>query len=358
MLPYLLLFMIPAWMAMTRLRPVTLQLNEDHWPGVWWWIFAGLVLMIGLRYEVGCDWQSYMGHIEIARYLTLQEVLLSSEPGYVLLNWLGVQTGWELYLTDFICAVFFSYGLIVFCRAQPRPWLALTVAVPYLIIVGGMGYTRQGVAIGLAMLGLVALSKGKVLRFVLLIAFAATFHKTAVILVSLAILANSKRRLLTVLWVGIAAWVLFILMLQEHLETLSQGYLETQYASQGALVRVLMNAFPALLFLLCNNKFEMPKTDRNFWIWMSLGALVFVGLLAVVSSSTAVDRVALYWIPLQLYVLSRLPNALGQRGGKNVFLVSAVVGYSLVVLMVWLVFSPYSHCWVPYQFYPWVWLWQ
>lgn len=355
MWPYLLMFLIPARKAMVSSRPLAATPNGDRWPGAWRWAFVGLVLMIGLRHEVGCDWQTYMENIERARYWTFQDALQSSEAGYALLNWIGVQTGWELYLVDFVCALFFSYGLIEFCRAQPRPWLALTVAVPYLIIVGGMGYTRQGVAIGLAMLGLVALSRGRVLRFVLLIAFAATFHKTAVVLVPLAILANSKHRLWTVLWVGISAVMLYVLMLQEHVETLTSGYLETQYASQGALVRVLMNAFPALLFLLFNKRFEMPKSDRSFWIWMSLGALVFVWLLAVSPSSTAVDRVALYWIPLQLYVLSRLPDALGKRDG-NPPLVKAVVGYSAAVLIVWLMFSPYSRCWIPYQFYPLVWL--
>ena len=44
---------------------------------------------------------------------------------------------------------------------------------------------------------------------------------------------------------------------------------------------------------------------------------MFVVLLVVSPSSTAVDGVALYWIPLQLFVMSRLPNALGLREGKN-----------------------------------------
>ena len=101
----------------------------------------------------------------------------------------------------------------------------------------------------------------------------------------------------------------------------------------------------------------MQQDERIFWTWMSLGALAFVGLLVVSPFSTAVDRVALHWIPLQLFVLSRLPDVLGRRNGKNAFWVRAVVAYSAAVLSVWLFFAKTAFAWQPYQFYPWVALW-
>ena len=36
-----------------------------------------------------------------------------------------------------------------FVRRQPMPWLGLLVAIPYLVIVVGMGYSRQAIALGL-----------------------------------------------------------------------------------------------------------------------------------------------------------------------------------------------------------------
>jgi hypothetical protein len=91
---------------------------------------------------------------------------------------------------------------------------------------------------------------------------------------------------------------------------------------------------------------------------MSWGGLLFVPLLIVFPSSTAVDRVALYWIPLQLFVLPRLPSALGNVEGKNILLVGSVLAYSALVLFVWLNYADTSSSWIPYKFYPWVWLWQ
>ena len=98
----------------------------------------------------------------------------------------------------------------------------------------------------------------------------------------------------------------------------------------------------------------MLVEQRVFWTWMSLFALGFVVMLQLSSSSTAVDRVALYWIPLQLFVWSRLPNALGARDGLNSVLVTSVVLYSAAVLLIWLFFADNAFAWLPYQFYPFV----
>jgi hypothetical protein len=91
---------------------------------------------------------------------------------------------------------------------------------------------------------------------------------------------------------------------------------------------------------------------------MALGALAFVLLLKISPSSTAVDRVALYWIPLQLFVWSRIPDALASSNAGKLFWTTSVVFYSTAVLFVWLIFGDHAVYWLPYQFYPWVWFWQ
>lgn len=321
-------------------------------------MFVLLVLMVGLRHQVGGDWENYLEHVESAKYQTLLGAVNTGDPAYSLLNWLAAKTALGIYFVNTISAAIFSWGLVVFCRAQPRPWLALVVALPYLVTVVSMGYTRQAVAIGLAMLGLVALSELKLLRFVLFVALAGTFHKSAVILMPLAMLGGSRRWLWTAFWVSSASVLFYVLLLQESVDALQSGYIDAQYQSQGAAVRVAMNALPALIFLWFRRRFMMSQTECNFWTCMALGALAFWGVLEWSPSSTAVDRVALYWIPLQLFVLSRLPDVLGRREGKNAFWVGLLVTFSAAVLFVWLSFAEMAYAWLPYQFYPWVWLWQ
>nr|MDA3834425.1 EpsG family protein [Spirochaetales bacterium] len=243
MLPYWILFLLPAWLAITRLQPVPTQ--TLRWSGSWRVAFVLLVLMIGLRHQVGGDWFNYINHIQLASYDSLAQALTKGDPAYSLLNWLAARMDLGPYFVNTVCATVFVWGLAVFCRAQPLPWLALVVAVPYLVIVVAMGYTRQGTAIGLAMLGLVALSDRKILRFVVFVALAATFHKSAVILMPLAILADTKTRVWTTLWVGASSLLFYWLLLQESVAALTVNYIGAEYASSGAAIRVAMNALPA-----------------------------------------------------------------------------------------------------------------
>jgi len=354
MFVYWLIFLLVASLAAAQSRP--LQSQSTRWSGSWLAVFWLLVLAIGLRHEVGGDWVTYIDHLERVTNVPLQEALREGDPAYSLLNWLAAKTGLGIYFTNTVCAALFSWGLLAFCRAQPRPWLALVVAVPYMVTVVAMGYTRQGTALGLVMLGLVALANRKTLHFVIVTALAATFHKSAVILMPLAILAGTKRKIWTATLVGLSTMLFYLLLLVDSVDALKSGYIEAEYQSQGAGIRLAMNAMPAILFLLFRRKFVMPQADRVFWTWMSLGALAFVVLLVASPSSTAVDRLALYWIPLQLFVLSRLPDAIGKPKGFFGIWVYGVVAYSAMVLFVWLFFATHAEFWLPYQFYPWVWL--
>jgi hypothetical protein len=357
MWPYWFLFLIPALQATIKLRQHRKTLHLDRWPNTWRIVFIFLVSMIGMRHEVGGDWTTYIRQLNDATGTALGELFSDSEPSYSLLNWIAAQSGLGVYLVNSIFALLFTWGLLAFCRAQPRPWLALVVAVPYLITVVAMGYSRQGVAIGLALLGMVALQNKSIWKFLLWVGLAATFHKSAIILMPLAVLAGSRRPIYTFFLVGVTFALLFGLLLQEYVDFLVAGYIEAEYESSGATIRVSMNALPAVIFLLFRKRFVLAPEQRVFWTWMARGALAFVVLLNISPSSTAVDRVALYWIPLQLFVWSRVPDAIGRTDGAKKFLVYAVVVYSASVHFVWLFFSTHSFLWLPYKFYPWVLLW-
>lgn len=354
MFVYWLLFFITTFFALTRLRPA--QNGHVAWTGAWSFVFVLLVVLIGLRFEVGGDWLTYIDALDRATNVSLNLALSESDPAYGLINWIAGSIGFNIYFVNTVCALVFSYGLVVFCRNQPRPWLALVVSIPYLVTVVAMGYTRQGAAIGLVMLALVALTNKRTLKFALFIVLAASFHKSAVILLPLAVLAGTKRKVWTALWIAVASVMFYKLMLQDSVETLRYGYLEQEYQSQGAGIRIAMNAVPAALFLFLRAKFALSPEQKGFWTWMSVGALGFVVLLVVSPSSTAVDRLALYWIPLQLFVLSRLPDALGKYGALNAQWVKLVVLYSALVEFVWLFFAQTAFAWLPYQNALWSWL--
>jgi hypothetical protein len=231
------------------------------------------------------------------------------------------------------------------------PWLAIAVAIPYLVIVVAMGYSRQSVAIGIAMLALNALADKNVRLFVIYLAIAALFHKTAVILIPMVVLANTQNRYWTALWVGAAGLLLFRLLLEEHTDTLWKNYVEAGYASSGGAIRVAMNALAAGLFFKYRKWFDLEGESLMLWTWMSILSLVLVLVFYVSPSSTAVDRVALYFIPLQLFVYSRLPIIFGEMGQINLNTEIQIIAFYAMVQLVWLFYAAHAKYWVPYSFY-------
>jgi hypothetical protein len=248
MLIYWLLFLIPAaYVVNTRVKPgySTSGYQSQRFTVAWAALFIFLTLVIGYRYEVGGDWGAYLRHLREARYHTVASIITEDDPAYRLLNLLAFKQGWGIAGVNLISAFLFSIGLITFCRNLSRPWLGVAVAIPYLVIVVAMGYTRQGVALGLAMLGLVALARRENRWFVFWVICAATFHKSAVLLLPIAALAATRNRYWTSLWIGVVSLVAYYIFLDESVDTLYANYIAAQYESQGAIIRAAMNLVPA-----------------------------------------------------------------------------------------------------------------
>lgn len=345
--------MIAYWLLL--LIPLVFCLRGANRPwALWqsWLIGIALTLFIGLRHEVGGDWFNYIPYLTRAEGLGLQEVIAWGDPGYNALNWLFASYSWGIYGVNLVSAAIFSAGLVWFCRAQPRPWLALCLAIPYLVIVVAMGYSRQGVAIGLMMPGLLALERGRLRLFLLSMAAAATFHSTALVMLGFVVpavpgrsLAMRALRLLLLLIVGGALVQTF---LAARVEGLVGGYIEAEYQSEGAAIRVAMNLLPGLLLLLWPRRFALTSQQLRLWRAMAFTALgCAVALVLLPSNSTAVDRIALYVIPLQLFVGSRLP---GSRlfGINQSQLLLAALAFSVAVEFVWLNFATHASGWLPY----------
>ncbi|MER8950808.1 EpsG family protein [Mesorhizobium sp. M0959] len=350
MLPYWLLFGIPAFASLFERRYKKLWHKGE--PFLFLVAVALVGSFIGLRYQVGGDWNSYVRHLALASTIDFEKIPTIGDPGYVLLNWLVAKWGGDVWLVNLACAGLFCWGLFAFAKDQPRPWLALATAVPYLVVVVAMGYTRQGVAIGLAMRGLVALGGQKSnLRFVLWVLAAATFHKSAILLIPISALAENRGRWWTAFWVGGATILSYFTLLERSVDNLIYGYIDREYDSGGAIIRIAMNSLPAVLLILFRDRFEMPQHEKRIWIIASLLALALVPALVFSPSSTAVDRIGLYLIPLQLVVLSRIPDAFGKSEQNSRFLGFVVASYSGFVLYTWLNFASHAHLWVPYQMY-------
>lgn len=347
MWPYLLMLFVPALGA---LAPVRLPVRQSRFMLVA--VGAGLALVMGLRFEVGGDWFNYLDHFYYAQGLSfLDAIQYLGDPGYYGLGWLIARAGGSIFWLNLCCAIFLVSGVLSMARRERFPWLVVVAAVPYLLMVVGMGYTRQSAAIGFAMLGLVALGEGKVRAFLVWILLAALFHKTATLLIPIAALSVTRRKLWVSFWVAVFFALAYWTLLSESSDELVKNYIESDYAdaASGAGIRVAMNFVPAVLLIFFRRKILPDKQERNLWLWLAWVALVSPVFIQI--SATAVDRMGLYLIPLQLLVAARLPLLTGGVMGRTL-VVLAVAGYCLVVQLGWLLFAKTAFAWIPYHFMP------
>jgi hypothetical protein len=353
MWPYWIMFIFPAIAAMQD-RPIVAK-NRDgsqrvYLNGGWVICLIVLVLLIGFRFEVGGDWFNYFYRLNLVKNQPLEELVKFGDPGFMVLNALSVSLGWGMTGVNSMSAVLFASGLIIFVRSLPRPWLALACAIPYLVIVVGMGYTRQSIALGFVMVGLVSMRRGRFIRFAIWVALGALFHKTAVLIFPIAALTSEGQRFKAIGLVGLIGAFAFDTLLADYTDHLVDVYVNNQRTeSQGAFVRLSMNVIPAILFLFFGKHFLVARQEYKLWKVISWVAVAMFLAFLGTGYSTALDRMALYIIPLQLMVFSNLPDVFGRTRGRSSAILAGILLYYFSILVVWLNFANNSRYWIPFQ---------
>ena len=322
--------------------------GRDHRPFLIFGAVA-LILVIGFRYHVGGDWGAYNRMFSYAGEVSLEQILTREDAGYQLLNWLVQRVGADIWLVNLICAAAFVYGLNRLARTQHDPWLAYVAAVPYLIVVIAMGYTRQGVAIGILMAGLASLIRGgSMLRFMFYALVSAAFHKSAVFTIPMVLLGRGQSRFVNVIFVTAMTALAYRYFLSSSFDRLVNEYVRGGIDSEGAAIRVVMSVIPAVLFLLRQPAFGFAEGERRIWRNQAWVALAFLVGLFISPSSTTIDRLALYVAPMQIVIWNRIPKVyLSRELGR-----ALVLMYSLAIMYVWLNFADNARYWIPYHIYP------
>ena len=100
-----------------------------------------------------------------------------------------------------------------------------------------------------------------------------------------------------------------------------------------------MNALPAFLFILGSRFIIKNQHEINFWLIVSYVSVSLLLIYPFFPSSTLLDRVALYLLPIQLFVFSNLPYALSDKIYLQKLYVFLVLGWYLLVMCVWLFFA-------------------
>jgi len=314
-------------------------------------IIIFLVLFIGLRYDVGTDSGNY--EVVLVKVRNTANNIFMKEYFFYLLCKLSLYLNWGVTGVNLFSSVFFSAGLASYCRTLPRPWLGLVISIPYLVIAVGMGYTKQSISLGLILYGLTLLHRKKIIQYSLVILISALFHLTSIIglflLVPFLVRKKDFSNKLFMLAVSALSFLgLYFLFIKRFLNMYLYVYLENEImTSEGVFIRLAMVGIPSLVFLFFSNRAN-PENNQliiyKCFAYYSL-ALVFINPFY---PSTLVDRLALYGLPILIYVGGNFHDyriVLMSKKYISIFLILL----SIATQFVWLNFAGNAYAWKPYQ---------
>jgi len=355
MAPYWLMFALPV---MGALSPISLTSRLRLLAFI---IFSFvIVVFVGFRYEVGGDWPNYLAKYTHALDGGFSHIFSERSIGYAFINWISVGLGWGIYGVNTMCAAIFTVGLSTFCWRQPLSWLAWVVSVPYLIIVVAMGYTAQSIAVGFVLLALCWLEKKRYLICIATLLFATLFHKSVIAILPIILVypiftfitktSNKKKLRKTLVWavpgIVVGAFLLLRYFGSDVFNLVNYYIYRGQWVSGGAYYRLMLSLIPAILLLSYYREFRESFSTELHWVLFAIIIVAFVGLASL--STTMVDRLSIYLMPLQIYVWTRLPLVFENRSVKSL-MIFGIVAYHALVLGLWLNYAHHSYSWVPYS---------
>ena len=343
MWPYLAFFSLAGLPALFYARRV----NKILWATVW----LLCVLFVGLRHEVGGDWEGYLLITQRIHDLPLTDAVQQQEFLFSLMTWLSTQAGFGVYGVNLLGAIIVFVGLFSYCHTLRSPWLALAASVPFLVVVAVMSANRQGMAIGIvlfvmsrwASLGVVKRSAG--------IAVAAMFHTSAAFLLLLSVVdLKVARWKKAVLFFIAAAGSLWLIMRSEaEFTRYTQIYIRDQpegVSSPGALLHLALNLVPALIMLAGRRGWRQLVPNWPLiqqLCWTAVGLILLVPFFSV-----AVGRISLYLFPISIVFVSTLPQFIARPEGRALVRTVLVLGLG-TVLAIWLRFANTAFTYLPYK---------
>ena len=349
MLIYWLLFAYPAVLAFaypTGPKPAGNSAGQTI-------ALAGFVvfytLLAGLRWDVGGDWGNYVEIYDEIALATLGEALTITDPLFGLVNWVSAQFDLGVYFVNGVCSFMLVVGVARIVGSLREPWLAMLMAVPYLLIVVGLGYIRQGAAIGLLLLAMNAYDRGSLLRTAAYLLIGVGFHSTAIMVFPLFALSLAQRHKIMALILAVVSVYAYFGLVVPRLDKFNAGYLEAELESTGAATRVLMSFLPSVLLLLRWRHFGTTERVRPIWLTIAIANIIAMAALFLTPSSTAVDRAALYFSVAQLAMFGEFRNLIPYSERMVSFVRILLFVLAALVQTVWLVYATNAEFWVPYK---------
>lgn len=314
---------------------------------IWILVIFLLTIFIGFRNEIGGDWIHYEKFYYNIPNLNFNSIINSSLV-YVYINQISHYLGTQIIGVNFICAIFFMLSLSIFLNNTENKWLALAISFPIIIIILGMGYTRQGLAFSFSLLLIKALEDKNLLKSIIYIILSVLSHKSALFISSfLLFLFFWYHKKYIFILLSILIPIFFAILFWNYYKHLVYFYagVGQHMFSYGSLPRSLLILFFGIFFIIYKKKFKNMSGYQIFVYTAFSYMIIFLFPLSVITSIAA-DRILFYLYPLKLVFMS-----FANLKDKTIKLITFILSSTyLLYLITWISFGKNSSSWVPYKF--------
>ncbi len=326
------------------------------------------IIFIGLRYEIGCDWEQYKGMFEKYEFIGLSDIFKRNiigednfqkypELGHIFLT----KISQNIYILNLIYSILFAIPLFYFCSKLKNKYFSLLISYPYYIIVVGMGPIRQAACISFLMISILFVSNKKYYSHLFLTIISLLIHQFSIIFNTLilgSLLTKFKSIKFSKLnsFLIILAFTVFTFCLPSIIsKTYTYLTLYKKIDSNGimiippaksAILLWIMNLVPSLIFLKNRNFFNINDNLKKIF---TIFSVLEICLLPIVLIQSVIGyRLILYLFPNSIYITSLIPE-LNILNIKKIYIVNFFVFIIFITMISWLKFAYHSYCWVPYK---------
>lgn len=324
------------------------------------------IILIGLRYQVGCDWEKYQELFEIYKTFSFTEIIGNNlferqkfqELGHIFLT----KISQNIYFLNLIYSIIFTLPLFYFCSQLKRKYFALLISYPYYVVVVGMGPIRQAASISILMLSIILVSNKKYYSHFFLTIISSLIHQSSFLfngLILSSLLTKIKRIIFSKKDILIIILISFIFLFSLPTILYKIYYLLSSYKkidptfgnvmvnpAKSAFIIWFMNLIPSLIYLKNKKKFNY---DQNLNLILTIFSFVEVFLLPIIFLNSVIGyRLLLYFFPSSIYITSQIPE-LNLLSIKKEYIRNSIIFIAFISLIVWLKFAFHSSCWVPYK---------
>jgi hypothetical protein len=323
-------------------------------------VYLLFVLQVGLRWQTGTDWDTYLLHFEeINNISDVYYSITGFEQGYSLFVLL-VKSFWNSYTAFLLIHALVYYAFVFSAFKKLSPYLFISLLVFYATNMGVLGSNRQLIALGLCLYALRYVINKNAIKFSLLIILAFLFHSTAIMFVVYYFLNREIKQI----WIYAILIISFIIgktslpfivfsFVGDNIGGMGSAkvlYYTERYQEDSELYRLgVMGLIKRLLFIglfLFNYKFLTAKLAYYKLIFNGY----FVGLVVYFLFSSSilvlVNRGSLYFATMEVLLIACQFLVIKNKYYKISLLVLLFI---VSIILFFQSIAAYSDLFIPYK---------